>query len=337
MPKELSRKEHAVYKNDFGEFDMDNSGLLEKKEVLKLAAKQLGRAVSEEEGSMFLDQLDTNADGKVSLDEYIKYVVGGEYEIRTGPAQEVEFSGLEEVGEVDGDALNAAAAPPAQADITMVRQRLAMQESTIAAVEAKFKSHLDKDHDGGIDLPEFLQVMPELGQQSPALAKRLFAVFDHDNSGKISLEELLAGLSALCDGELATKAEFVFQLYDADKDGFLTKEELRTLLKSYFGGKAAISTQAVECFDLEDVDLDAEEPQQAEVDVVGQGKFDVIGNIEANVSEFVEEIFRGDANNDGKLSCEEFKEWLQRESSIAGREAVKWAELLGGSLTGMAR
>ena len=65
--------------------------------------------------------------------------------------------------------------------------------------------------------------------------------------------------------------------------------------------------------------MDAEEPQKAEVDVVGQGKFDVIGNIEANVSEFVEAIFRGDANNDGKLSCEE------SESSFDDDDALETA------------
>ena len=100
--------------------------MLDKKEVLKLAAKQTGRVVTPEEGAMFLDQLDTNTvkhplnhsseplvcalgyndhslvhwcapqDGKISLDEYIRYVVGGEYSIRAGPAQDTELGGIQE-------------------------------------------------------------------------------------------------------------------------------------------------------------------------------------------------------------------------------------------------
>ena len=107
----------------------------------------------------------------------------------------------------------------------MIRKRLAMDQSKVEDLEARFKSVLDADKDGGIDLPEacrptlsltlsllvtaltlpsppsqFLNAMPELGKESPALAKRLFSVFDHDNSGKISVEELLAGLANLCQG-----------------------------------------------------------------------------------------------------------------------------------------
>lgn len=225
-------------------------------------------------------------------------------------------------------------------DLSMVRARLAMPESTVQEVEARFRNALDTDNDGTIDLPEFLKAMPELGQHSPALAKRLFAVFDHDNSGKIDQKEFVAGLSSLCSGSAQEKNRWVFALYDVDNDGFITKEELRALLKSYFGGKQAISSQAVECYDLEDVDFDAEEsatplPQKG-TDSVREALKDMELNNLAD--DFVEQIFQGDKDADGKLSRDEFESWLEKEAqrpSAAGTATVKWVELLAGGVSGL--
>lgn len=232
------------------------------------------------------------------------------------------------------------AAHSAEAELRIVRTRLAMSESTVAEIEGRFRNTLDKDGDGGIDLPEFLQAMPEqLGQHSPELAKRLFTAFDHDESGKISVEELVAGLSAICAGDTKEKVRFVFGLYDKDNDGHVTRAELHALLRSYFGGKAAISAQAVECYDLEEVDFDAEEEAMGtKLGPDSQGKYDVMAQLDASVDDFVSQIFEGDTDQDGKLSRDEFEVWLERETSkpsAAGTATVKWVELLAGSLSSM--
>jgi len=249
----------------------------------------------------------------------------------------VDISKLAELKDNTAPNLAPDAAPTKDEDLTHLRKRLALDDAKLSALEARFKAVLDKDGDGGMDLPEFLSAMPELGQQSPALAKSLFKAFDHDNSGKISASELLAGLASLCEGSSEEKSAFVFSLYDSDKDGFVTKEELTLLLKSYFGGKAAISAQTVECYDLEDVDFDAEESANAGERLAADSadKYDVIAQLDSSVNDFVTQIFEADANQDGKLSQEEFKNWLQKEAkapSVAGTEAVKWAELLAGKI-----
>jgi len=249
----------------------------------------------------------------------------------TGDVRELDEKGIEQLEDAPS---NTEKPPEPEPSLSMLRTRLSMQESTVAEVEAKFRSTLDKDQDGGIDLPEFLLAMPELGQHSPALAKRLFAVFDHDRSGKISVEELVGGLASLCEGEVHEKVRFVFALYDSDNDGFVTKAELHGLLKSYFGGKAAISAQTVECFDLEDIeDLEAEDAGKQVDD--SQGKYDVLAQLDGSVDDFVNQIFEGDSDKDGKLSLAEFETWLQKETtqpSAAGTVVTKWAELLAGAV-----
>lgn len=47
-------------------------------------------------------------------------------------------------------------------------------------------------------------------------AERFFKLFDKDNSGTISLKELMDGLSLLTNGSELDKLNFLFQVYDVD-------------------------------------------------------------------------------------------------------------------------
>ena len=47
-------------------------------------------------------------------------------------------------------------------------------------------------------------------------AERFFKLFDKDNSGTISLKELMDGLSLLTNGSETDKLNFLFQVYDVD-------------------------------------------------------------------------------------------------------------------------
>ena len=247
--------------------------------------------------------------------------------------KEVDVKAIEEMQDSTAPPPNNEA--PGASDIELIRKRLNMDQSQLADLQTRFKSVLDSDSDGGIDMAEFMNAMPELGKESPALAKRLFQVFDHDNSGKISVEELVASLASLCQDSAQDKADFVFTVYDSDKDGFVTKEELAKLLKSYFGGQAAISAKTIECYDLEEVDLDAEEDAVKLPESTG-GHYDVLAQLDGSVADFVAKIFEGDTNADGKLSRDEFKAWLEKETeasgSAAGTAAVKWIDLLAGNI-----
>ena len=47
-------------------------------------------------------------------------------------------------------------------------------------------------------------------------AERFFQLFDQDNSGYISLKELMDGLTLLTNGTEVDKLRFLFQVYDVD-------------------------------------------------------------------------------------------------------------------------
>ena len=91
----------------------------------------------------------------------------------------------------------------------------------------------------------------------------------------------------------------------------------------------------MECYDLEEVDFDAEEEGGVKMADSTGNHYDVIAQLDASVADFVNSIFEGDTNSDGKLSQEEFQAWLEKEAkapSVAGTAAVKWVDLLAGNM-----
>ncbi|XP_072019827.1 LOW QUALITY PROTEIN: NADPH oxidase 5-like [Amphiura filiformis] len=63
-------------------------------------------------------------------------------------------------------------------------------------------------------------------------AERLFAYFDADGSGSITLDELKTGLRLLTQGAPIDKLKLLFTVYDVDGNGQIDRNELRTILKS---------------------------------------------------------------------------------------------------------
>ena len=69
-----------------------------------------------------------------------------------------------------------------------------------------------------------------LGLRSEYLTRRIFAAFDRNGDGQISKQEFLAGVRALVTGSAREKLAFAFRLWDHDNDGFLTLEELLRMI-----------------------------------------------------------------------------------------------------------
>uniref|UniRef100_A0A8B9IKK6 NADPH oxidase 5 n=1 Tax=Anser cygnoides TaxID=8845 RepID=A0A8B9IKK6_ANSCY len=92
--------------------------------------------------------------------------------------------------------------------------------------------------DRQIDLEEFKAA---LKVKESFFAERLFALFDSDGSGTISLEELLSALSLLVHGSETDKLRFLFRVYDVDAGagsslkgsiGAIDPAELRLVLQA---------------------------------------------------------------------------------------------------------
>ena len=66
-----------LHRQDFDLLDKDGSGVLGLEEVQLLLETQLQRHATEAEAATFLQAVDTNESGKVSLEQYIRAIVGG--------------------------------------------------------------------------------------------------------------------------------------------------------------------------------------------------------------------------------------------------------------------
>ncbi|PKU67615.1 Calcium and calcium/calmodulin-dependent serine/threonine-protein kinase [Dendrobium catenatum] len=128
-------------------------------------------------------------------------------------------------------------------------------------------------------LEEFEQVLKAINMESLIpLAARVFDIFDNNRDGTVDMREILCGLSSLRNSRGDHALRLCFQMYDADRSGCISREELASMLRA-----------------LPEDCLPA--------DITEPGKLDDIFD-------------QMDANSDGKVSFEEFKAAMQRDSSL---------------------
>ncbi|RLN27059.1 hypothetical protein BBO99_00004741 [Phytophthora kernoviae] len=75
---------------------------------------------------------------------------------------------------------------------------------------------------------------PEERQEAEVMIRRLFRVFDTDNSNTVDFGELASGLSVLSGSSMDDKVRAAFQLYDINGDGYITQEEMINYMTSIF-------------------------------------------------------------------------------------------------------
>ncbi|CAK7325122.1 unnamed protein product [Dovyalis caffra] len=128
-------------------------------------------------------------------------------------------------------------------------------------------------------LSEFEEVLKAMNMSSLIpMAPRIFDLFDNNRDGTVDMREILCGFSSLRNSQGDDALRLCFQMYDTDRSGCITKEEVASMLRA-----------------LPEDCLPA--------DITEPGKLD--------------EIFdRMDANSDGKVTFDEFKAAMQRDSSL---------------------
>ncbi|KAI4348296.1 hypothetical protein L6164_009032 [Bauhinia variegata] len=75
------------YERVFNHFDVNNDGRISSSE-LRQCAKAIGRELSEEEAEVAVECLDADGDGLVGLDDFVRFVEGGEEEERVNDLKE---------------------------------------------------------------------------------------------------------------------------------------------------------------------------------------------------------------------------------------------------------
>ncbi|XP_041474695.1 NADPH oxidase 5-like isoform X1 [Lytechinus variegatus] len=160
-------------------------------------------------------------------------------------------------------------------------------EKWLAKLEKRFNAIAGDDNQ--IDLEEFKQA---LNVKKSFFAERFFELIDTDQSGSISLKELIGALRLLVNGTEEEKLHFLFRVYDADGSGFIDFDELKTVLNS---------CTAESALTLSDETL----------------------------TELTEILFEdADVDGDGQVSFEELSEQLQRYPAITANLSISAAEWL---------
>lgn len=112
----------------------------------------------------------------------------------------------------------------------------------------------------------------------------VFSTLDHEDTGVITFEDFVIGLSILLRGSLDDKLRWTFSLYDQDRDGFISREEMEDVVGSVFDLMGRTSDPLLE---------------------------------EEVISERVDTIFEKlDLNGDGVVSMEEFLEACKADETI---------------------
>ncbi|ODV91851.1 hypothetical protein CANCADRAFT_55635 [Tortispora caseinolytica NRRL Y-17796] len=69
---------------------------------------------------------------------------------------------------------------------------------------------------------------------SSSFAEYVFHVFDSDRSGEIEFREFIVALSVTSRGSIDDKLEWAFQLYDQDDDGVISREEMLCVVEALY-------------------------------------------------------------------------------------------------------
>jgi len=115
-------------------------------------------------------------------------------------------------------------------------------------------------------------------------AKYVFDVFDENRDGTIEFDEFIMALSVTSRGNLEEKLKWAFHLYDLDRDGYIERDEMLKIVKAIY----SMVGNAVQLPDDENTP-------------------------EKRVARIFDKM---DANNDGRLTMEEFMVGSKEDPSI---------------------
>jgi len=148
-----------------------------------------------------------------------------------------------------------------------------------------FKQFKKETPNGVINQEEFREVMKQMGVLDGFLQDLIFNVFDDNKDGSINFQEFVTALSVMTRGDPNEKLEFAFSMYDLDGNGFIDKEEMTQIMEAFYKLVGPLVTFSGKKY---------ESPQQL-------------------VDEFFDTM---DANGDGKISLDEYKEGALKNPDI---------------------
>lgn len=83
----VTAAQHEIYLQDFKSADVNGNGVLDPEELpvfYYMLCAQVGRVVQQDELDQFVLECDKNADGKISFQEYMDWVLGPGWSVADG-------------------------------------------------------------------------------------------------------------------------------------------------------------------------------------------------------------------------------------------------------------
>lgn len=117
---------------------------------------------------------------------------------------------------------------------------LLLSEDDVGRLYRVFK-RVDMDNSGTIDTAELLTVMDV---ERTKFTTRVFSIFDEDKSGAVDFKELVLALWNYCSLGKASLVMFAFDIYDRDNGGSISMEEVKKMLRDVYGKSFDNNTQA---------------------------------------------------------------------------------------------
>ncbi|XP_072168949.1 neurocalcin homolog [Diadema setosum] len=99
-------------------------------------------------------------------------------------------------------------------------------------LQAWYTEFLKEFPEGRLNKEEFCQLYSKVFPQGnqTKFVDNVFRTFDTDKNGTIDFREFVCGISVLSRGSHYQKLAWVFSLYDIDNDGYITKEEMLNII-----------------------------------------------------------------------------------------------------------
>jgi len=116
------------------------------------------------------------------------------------------------------------------ANVLENRKAGVIKPSQLKKIVEQFRA-VDVDGNQELDFQEFCKAMKK---EESAAMRRMFEMFDTDQSGTIALKEFLVGLTSYVSLNPEERSKFTFLLIDEDQSGYIERHELIKILRANF-------------------------------------------------------------------------------------------------------
>ncbi|KAL9986034.1 hypothetical protein ACROYT_G000091 [Oculina patagonica] len=186
-----------------------------------------------QEAESRLKELDTNKDGKVSWEEYVKGAEnrgGFNEKKRKRERRRFEHANINKDGLLSRDEL-----------ISMFHPE--ESPNMFGVIVEEFMEFVDTDKDGFLSFDEYKGKTVDTGNTDQRTAKESFKKLDQDNDGKLNKEEMKLWLGAVnTSAQAKNQAQRQVSLADDNKDGVLSEREIIDHIDVFTGGGEGLRT-----------------------------------------------------------------------------------------------